>query len=92
MSSCVVSGLRPALWLRNGSVVAARTVHISACSRKRSRESEGQNEAVGLAQLMGKFHRPGENHLTDGYVVTEKTETLLKEHLERTGGKVYPTS
>ena len=30
----------------------------------------------------------GENYLTPGYVVTPKTMTLLKEHLERTGGRV----
>jgi glutaminyl-tRNA synthetase len=41
-----------------------------------------------MAQLVGKFHRPGENHLTEGYVVTDKTQALLQEHLERTGGKV----
>ncbi len=35
-----------------------------------------------------KFHKPGENYKTDGYVVTGRTETLLKEHLATTGGKV----
>ena len=30
----------------------------------------------------------GDNHLTEGYVVTPKTEELLKKHLEETGGKV----
>jgi len=34
------------------------------------------------------FHAPGENFKTDGYVVTENTERLLKEHLKQTGGKV----
>jgi len=34
------------------------------------------------------FHMPGENYTTDGYVVTEHTMRLLKEHLEVTGGKV----
>ena len=34
------------------------------------------------------FHGPGENYTTDGYVVTEHTMRLLKEHLELTGGKV----
>lgn len=34
-----------------------------------------------------RFHKPGENYKTDGYVITEKTMDLLKEHLKRTGGK-----
>lgn len=35
-----------------------------------------------------KFHKPGENYKTDGYVVTPLTNSLLKKHLEETGGKV----
>lgn len=35
------------------------------------------------------FHAPGDNHKTDGYVITDKTQTLLKEHLKITGGQVY---
>ena len=31
----------------------------------------------------------GENHLTDDYIVTEKTMNLLRQHLQETGGKVY---
>lgn len=34
------------------------------------------------------FHKPGENYVTDGYVVTPNTKELLKKHLEITGGKV----
>jgi hypothetical protein len=34
------------------------------------------------------FHAPGQNHTTDGYVVTSRTEQLLREHLARTGGQV----
>ena len=30
----------------------------------------------------------GENHLTEGYEVTEKTMDLLKQHLQQTSGKV----
>ncbi|XP_057296066.1 glutamine--tRNA ligase-like isoform X2 [Hydractinia symbiolongicarpus] len=29
-----------------------------------------------------KFHKPGENHLTDGYQTTPKTMELLKSHLD----------
>ncbi|VUZ39006.1 unnamed protein product [Hymenolepis diminuta] len=35
-----------------------------------------------------RFHKPGENYKTDGYVVTNYTHILLKEHLAATGGKV----
>jgi hypothetical protein len=35
-----------------------------------------------------KFHKPGENYKTDGYVVTPKTMQLLQKHLQRTGGQV----
>ncbi|KAL7060482.1 hypothetical protein AAHC03_010028 [Spirometra sp. Aus1] len=35
-----------------------------------------------------KFHKPGENYKTAGYVVTGRTEALLKQHLAATGGKV----
>ncbi|KAM7535093.1 hypothetical protein Aperf_G00000096583 [Anoplocephala perfoliata] len=43
------------------------------------------NAIVGEA---AKFHKPGENYKTDGYVVTNLTHELLKEHLAATGGKV----
>ncbi|XP_041130173.1 glutamine--tRNA ligase-like [Polyodon spathula] len=44
-----------------------------------------------MEQLRGeamKFHKPGENYKTEGYVVTPNTMTLLQEHLELTGGQV----
>ena len=34
------------------------------------------------------FVRTGENYKTPGFVVTPKTMQLMKEHLERTGGRV----
>nr|XP_006822206.1 PREDICTED: glutamine--tRNA ligase [Saccoglossus kowalevskii] len=42
-------------------------------------------------QIMGdaiKFHKPGENYTTEGYVVTPKTMKLMKKHLEETGGQI----
>lgn len=36
-----------------------------------------------------KFHKPGENYTTNGYVMTSNTMNLMKKHLEETGGKVY---
>ncbi|XP_077181034.1 glutamine--tRNA ligase [Paroedura picta] len=44
-----------------------------------------------MEQLRGealKFHKPGENYKTEGYVVTANTMNLLKRHLEITGGQV----
>eukprot|EP01135_Chromosphaera_perkinsii_P003637 Nk52_evm16s250 gene=Nk52_evmTU16s250 len=38
---------------------------------------------------VANFHLPGENHKTDGYVVTTKTMDLLKKHVKVTGGKVW---
>ena len=35
-----------------------------------------------------RFHKPGENYLTDEYVITPLTGILLKRHLEATGGQV----
>lgn len=49
-----------------------------------------EEEAITMFDLMKniKFHAPGENYRTDGYVTTPLTEKLLKEHLKLTGGKV----
>ncbi|KAK9405997.1 glutamine-tRNA ligase [Crotalus adamanteus] len=44
-----------------------------------------------LEQLRGealKFHKPGENYKTEGYIITPNTMDLLKKHLEITGGQV----
>lgn len=48
-------------------------------------------DAQTISELMKtkvNFHKPGENYKTEGYVVTENTHKLLKEHLLITGGKV----
>ncbi|XP_037027295.1 probable glutamine--tRNA ligase [Bradysia coprophila] len=52
--------------------------------------SSVKDGAHSIAELMKKvrFHAPGENHKTDGYVVTEHTERLLKQHLKETSGMV----
>ncbi|XP_051913485.1 glutamine--tRNA ligase [Hippocampus zosterae] len=44
-----------------------------------------------MEQLRGealKFHKPGENYTTEGYVVTPNTMNLLKKHLELFGGQI----
>uniref|UniRef100_A0A667Y0F5 Glutamine--tRNA ligase n=1 Tax=Myripristis murdjan TaxID=586833 RepID=A0A667Y0F5_9TELE len=55
-------------------------------------ENEMNNEGKSLMeQLRGealKFHKPGENYKTEGYVVTPNTMNLLKKHLEITGGQI----
>ena len=35
-----------------------------------------------------KFHKPGENYKTDGYIITPKTMDLMKEHLDKYGKQV----
>ncbi|XP_063282773.1 glutamine--tRNA ligase [Pelobates fuscus] len=49
-------------------------------------------ESVSLMeQLRGealKFHKPGENYKTEGYIITPNTMDLLKKHLEITGGQI----
>ena len=71
-------------YLRGVAVTAVRCKHSSATRQTQ----ELDRSKVGLAQLLDKFHKPGENHLTEGYVVTERTMALLHRHLEQTGGKV----
>ncbi|XP_046840394.1 glutamine--tRNA ligase-like [Xenia sp. Carnegie-2017] len=54
-------------------------------------KQESKTDEVTLVDLgseAAKFHKPGENYLTPGYVVTPKTMDLLKEHLNQTSGKV----
>ncbi|KAM8863049.1 glutamine--tRNA ligase [Spinachia spinachia] len=44
-----------------------------------------------MEQLRGeslKFHKPGENYKTEGYVITPNTMDLLKKHTEITGGQI----
>ena len=73
--------------LRVAAAAASRCRHSSATDIP---PDQLRGSKVGLAQLMGKFHKPGENHLTEGYVVTANTMDLLRQHLEATGGKVRP--
>ncbi|XP_972452.2 probable glutamine--tRNA ligase [Tribolium castaneum] len=59
-------------------------------TRPKVEEKVPQDTALTILDVMKKinFHKPGENYKTDGYVVTENTEKLLKEHLKATGGRV----
>uniref|UniRef100_A0A1A9WRW2 Probable glutamine--tRNA ligase n=1 Tax=Glossina brevipalpis TaxID=37001 RepID=A0A1A9WRW2_9MUSC len=49
---------------------------------------EGARTIGELMKTKVHFHAPGENYKTDGYVVTNNTERLLKEHLIVTGGRI----
>lgn len=54
-------------------------------------EDSSTDGARTIAELMKtkvNFHAPGENYKTDGYVVTDNTERLLKEHLKATASRV----
>lgn len=48
----------------------------------------GANTMEELFRTKVHFHKPGENHKTEGYIVTETTMAHLKNHLKVTGGKV----
>lgn len=41
-----------------------------------------------LSGEAAKFHKPGENYKTDGFVITPKTMDIMKEHLEQYGTQV----
>ncbi|KAK3753996.1 hypothetical protein QZH41_009249 [Actinostola sp. cb2023] len=53
-----------------------------------SAASGDAGEDGGLTGEFAKFHQPGENFKTPGYVITPKTMKLLQEHLTRTGGRI----
>lgn len=63
---------------------------------KMKEEAAAEEGAAGegrslMEQLRGealKFHKPGENYKTEGYVVTPNTMDLLKKHMELTGGQI----
>ncbi|XP_037555355.1 glutamine--tRNA ligase isoform X1 [Dermacentor silvarum] len=48
----------------------------------------GANTMEELFRTKVHFHKPGENHKTEGYIVTPATMAHLKNHLKVTGGKV----
>jgi len=45
-------------------------------------------KTIYLSGESTKFHKPGENHTTEGYVTTANTMRLLDEHLKEYGHKV----
>lgn len=69
--------------------IAKPKVAKPTSSNKENLEVDSDSAST-ITELMKKvqFHKPGENFKTDGYVITEKTMDLLKEHLKITGGQV----
>uniref|UniRef100_A0AAY4DD00 Glutamine--tRNA ligase n=1 Tax=Denticeps clupeoides TaxID=299321 RepID=A0AAY4DD00_9TELE len=63
-----------------------RNGNLPTCSREVKLEAKSLMEQLRGEAL--KFHKPGENYKTEGYVVTPNTMNLLKQHLELTGGQV----
>uniref|UniRef100_A0A6A7FZU9 glutamine--tRNA ligase n=1 Tax=Hirondellea gigas TaxID=1518452 RepID=A0A6A7FZU9_9CRUS len=55
-----------------------------------SPQDTGKSEGLSIMELLrnAPFHKPGENHKTDGYVITSSTHDILKQHLKHTGGQV----
>ncbi|XP_042203847.1 probable glutamine--tRNA ligase isoform X2 [Homarus americanus] len=53
-------------------------------------EQPAEKQSKTMAELLKtvNFHAPGENHKTEGYVLTDNTHRILKEHLSITGGQV----
>ncbi|KAG0723873.1 putative glutamine--tRNA ligase [Chionoecetes opilio] len=51
---------------------------------------QAEKRSLTMAEFLRtvNFHATGENYKTDGYVITDKTHDLLKEHLKTTGGQV----
>ncbi|XP_012667344.1 glutamine--tRNA ligase [Otolemur garnettii] len=74
-------------------VAKARLEETDRRTAKNAMENgEGAGQTLSLMeQLRGealKFHKPGENYKTPGYVTTTHTMDLLKQHMEITGGQV----
>nr|CAG4634624.1 EOG090X01EL [Alona affinis] len=62
----------------------------TAANPKENVEADTDSASTMTELMKNKvhFHKPGENYKTDGYVITDKTMDLLKEHLKITGGQV----
>ena len=51
-------------------------------------EEDGAPTITELMRTKVRFHKPGENFTTDGYVLMPRTKELIAAHLKRTGGQV----
>lgn len=63
-----------------------------AAAKAKVKKTDDADETASLMdQLRGaalKFHKPGENYTTEGYVMTENTMKHMENHLKITGGQV----
>ena len=69
---------------------SSSSASVNKLSESAKNEMEMEERTL-MDQLRGaalKFHAPGENYTTNGYVINDNTMRLLKEHLELTGGQV----
>merc|ERR1712178_268943 len=61
---------------------------------KKSEKVKEPHQVLDLATIMNltgeaaKFHKPGENYTTDGYVMTPNTMNHMQEHLKKYGDQV----
>ncbi|XP_011203729.2 probable glutamine--tRNA ligase [Bactrocera dorsalis] len=73
---------------KTATVTKANNESASNSANDNTESSDGASTIAELMKTKVHLHAPGENYKTDGYVVTEHTERLLKEHLKNTGGRV----
>lgn len=69
----------------------AATKQAEAANGASSENGSAEDGAESIEELLrtkAHFHKVGENHRTDGYVITPRTMELLKEHVKAVNGKV----
>ncbi|XP_043652081.1 probable glutamine--tRNA ligase [Drosophila teissieri] len=81
--------LKPPTKANEKAKAAKPKAEVTPAAQTAEAASDGATTISELMKTKVHFHAPGENFKADGYVVTEHTERLLKEHLARTGGKVH---
>ncbi|EDX14386.1 probable glutamine--tRNA ligase [Drosophila simulans] len=81
--------LKPPTKANDKPKAAKPKAEVTPAAQTAEAASDGATTISELMKTKVHFHAPGENFKADGYVVTEHTERLLKEHLARTGGKVH---
>ena len=73
------------------AAAAAAKDKVANKSKEAEEAGDADSGAATISELMKNkvhFHKPGDNFKTDGYVITDKTMDLLKDHLKLTGGQV----
>ncbi|ESO13043.1 hypothetical protein HELRODRAFT_63797 [Helobdella robusta] len=72
-----------------------KVLSSTEATNNKQQQKQSDNNSLATAQSLDalaghalKFHMPGENYKTDGYVITPNTMALLKKHLQETKGQV----